>query len=119
MAGRAVARVFGLLALCLGYALSGCGDDSARSPFGGDDAGAGAGGEDGDPGPDADSGVDPTLGGPCTDLEQCDDGIDCTADRCDLDIERCRFEPDHGACADDVYCDGEEQCEPGLGCREG
>jgi hypothetical protein len=119
MAGRAVARVFGLSALALAYALSGCGDDKAPSPFGGMEAGAGGDADVIDIDADAEAGVDPTLGGPCNDLEQCDDGIDCTADRCDLEIERCRFEPDHSVCADSVYCDGEEQCEPGLGCREG
>jgi hypothetical protein len=109
----------GLVALALSAPFVGCGNDSAPSPF--DDGAAGAAGEGPDAGSDADSdaGSDPTLGGPCSDEGQCDDGVDCTVDRCDLEIGRCRFEPDHSLCADDIYCDGEEQCQPGLGCREG
>jgi hypothetical protein len=107
----------GLIALALSAPFAGCGTNSAPSPF--DDGAAGAGGEGPDAGSDGDAGPDPTLGGPCSDEDQCDDDIDCTRDRCDLEIGRCRFEPDHTACADEVYCDGEERCEPGLGCREG
>jgi hypothetical protein len=119
MAGRVFARVVGLLALTAFQGAVACGDDTAASPFAEGDAGAaGAGGEDGTDA-DAEAGIDPTLGGPCNDLEQCDDGIDCTSDRCDLEIQRCRFEPDPAVCADDIHCDGAEVCEPGLGCREG
>lgn len=96
-----------------------CGDDPAPSAFNVTDAGVDA--SDApllDPA-DVRADVDPTLGGPCLDDRQCDDGAACTADRCDPALGRCRFEPDHTQCADDVYCDGVEVCEPSRGCVEG
>ncbi len=63
--------------------------------------------------------TDPTLGGPCTDTAQCDDGIACTFDRCDPAIGRCRNAPDDSLCADAIYCNGRERCVPRLGCRPG
>lgn len=109
----------GLSALLVWALFVGCGNDPVPSPF--DDGAAGAAGEqpDSGSGDDGDASVDPSLGGPCTDEDQCDDGIECTIDWCDLEIGRCRFEPDHSVCADDVYCNGEELCVPGLGCRPG
>jgi Putative metal-binding motif len=100
-------------ALALG---GGCGED-APSPFT-FDAGfnpTGTGGGSFDAGPDA----DPTLGGPCVDDGQCNDEIECTSDRCDLEVDRCRFTPDNGPCQNDFYCDGEEVCDNKLGCRAG
>lgn len=72
----------------------------------------------GDGGPDGPS-TDPTLGGPCTDDSQCNDSIDCTFDRCDGTIRRCRNTPDDAQCADTTYCNGKERCVPRLGCRPG
>lgn len=92
-----------------------CGSSDVPSPFkedAGTDAGADAAGEAGD-------GGDPTLGPPCKDDPQCDDGIECTFDECDQSIGRCRFTPDDTLCQDEVFCDGLEVCEPKLGCREG
>jgi hypothetical protein len=97
-----------------------CGDSAVPSPFDRPDAAL-----DGSDAPDtqqiedAQADGDPTIGGPCLDDTQCDDGIDCTVDGCDLSIARCRFVPDHAVCADAIYCDGEEVCDPKLGCREG
>ena len=71
-----------------------------------------------DSGPDGPS-TDPTLGGPCTDDGQCGDGIECTFDRCDKTIDRCRNTPDDTQCADTVHCNGKERCVPRLGCRPG
>lgn len=68
---------------------------------------------------DAGAEQDPTVGAPCTDAVQCDDGIDCTRDGCDATLGRCRHEPDDGACDDAVYCDGVERCAPRLGCLAG
>ncbi|MBE7481215.1 MAG: hypothetical protein HS104_14690 [Polyangiaceae bacterium] len=85
------------------------------SPFK-EDAGADAGA---DAAGDASDGGDPTLGPPCKDDPQCDDGIECTFDECDEAIGRCRFTPDDTLCQDEVFCDGLEVCEPKLGCREG
>jgi hypothetical protein len=102
-----------------------CGSDKVRSPFG--PAAGGAGGEAGSPGAagfrlDMDGGdgeLDPTLGGPCEDDGQCDDGVSCTKDRCDAELGRCRFEADDTRCIDEIYCDGVERCDVRMGCVEG
>ncbi len=100
--------------------LAGCGPTTAPNPFGtdaGSDGSADDGGDGGsfDGGPDA----DPTLGGPCTVDEQCDDLIDCTFDGCDTEIERCRFLPDDSQCQNDAFCDGLELCVNKQGCLLG
>jgi hypothetical protein len=110
--------------LAAAWLAAACGDASVPSPFVGFDAGedaADSGGAGGAGGADAaaDQDADPTLGGPCVDDGQCDDGVDCTFDACDLELSRCRFVPDDSKCADDVYCNGIERCTPGLGCRPG
>lgn len=116
-------RAWGAVSILV--ALSACGESSAPSPFqggsggdgvaggGGASAGGGAGGFVFEMDPDQ------TLGGPCQDDGQCDDALDCTDDSCDLELGRCRFRPRNERCADEVYCDGAEICEPGVGCREG
>jgi hypothetical protein len=104
-------------------ALAGCGASHAPSPYGPDagsggssSGGAGGGGSGPtDAGPDADT----TLGGPCVDDGQCDDGLDCTFDACDTTISRCRFTPDDSKCQNGVYCDGVERCDNKLGCVAG
>ncbi|HEX4336663.1 MAG TPA: putative metal-binding motif-containing protein [Polyangiaceae bacterium] len=58
-------------------------------------------------------------GGPCLDDGQCSDGIDCTSDSCDPGRSRCHFAPVDATCDDGAYCNGVEQCAPGLGCRPG
>jgi hypothetical protein len=63
--------------------------------------------------------LDPTLGGPCEDDGQCDDSVDCTDDRCDRELGRCRFSPKDARCDDGVYCDGVERCDVRMGCVEG
>ncbi len=65
---------------------------------------------------DAGSEPNPSLGGPCQDDGQCDDGVACTRDACDDTLGRCRFEPDDSACDDDQYCDGVERCDVRDGC---
>jgi hypothetical protein len=104
-----------------------CGDGFVPSPFATDadppvaDAGAGNGGT----GPDAALTEGPrplpdeVLGGPCIDDAQCDDGIDCTFGRCDADLGLCRFVADDERCADDLYCNGVERCDPRIGCTPG
>jgi hypothetical protein len=115
------------LLLALAPIGAGCGNTSAPNPYGydaGSDAaeggpdGSGGGGEGGGPA-DAGPDVDPTLGGPCLDDGQCDDGFDCTFDACDLTLQRCRFTPDDAKCQNGVYCDGVEQCDNKLGCIAG
>ncbi|HTV18917.1 MAG TPA: putative metal-binding motif-containing protein [Polyangiaceae bacterium] len=104
----------------------GCGDRFVPSPFV----------DDGEPTPDAgtagapgtpDAGVtegprplpDEVLGGPCVDDAQCDDGIDCTFGRCDPELGLCRFVADDERCADALYCNGVERCDPRVGCTAG
>ncbi len=113
-------HVTGLLAVTVGA----CGNSSVPSPFGSRDAGADVvaqmdAADAAPPGTDADAAIDPTLGGPCIDDEQCDDGIDCTFDRCDEAFARCRVVPDDTLCFDEVFCNGLEICNPMLGCRPG
>jgi hypothetical protein len=99
-------------------AAAGCTDD-VPSPF--HDAGpepTGAGGAGAGPA-DAAADADPTLGGPCEQDAQCDDGADCTSDACDLSLMLCRFTPDAAPCQNDVHCDGEERCTPKVGCGPG
>ena len=52
----------------------------------------------------------------CVVVEQCDDGIDCTADSCDA-TGRCAHAPDDSFCPDDgLFCNGAEICDPLAGC---
>ena len=114
-----LASALGTLLAC---AAPGCGNGSVRSPFhvdAGSEAGAaGAPDDDGGLNVGNDAG-DPTLGGPCADDSQCDDAIPCTADQCDASLQRCRHVPDATVCADEVYCNGVEVCDPKLGCHAG
>ncbi|MFT3767648.1 MAG: putative metal-binding motif-containing protein [Minicystis sp.] len=113
------------IALVIALGAAGCGMSSAPNPYGydaGSDAADASDGETGgggsgpvDAGPDA----DPTLGGPCLDDGQCDDGFDCTFDTCDAELKRCRFTPDDVKCQNGVYCDGVERCDNKLGCTAG
>src|SRR5688572_33225530 len=83
--------------------IAACSSPTPASPFAsGGAGGTAASGDPFDAGPDA----DPGLGGPCTADAQCDDGITCTFDACDLSIERCRFTPDDSQCQNRAYCDG-------------
>lgn len=63
--------------------------------------------------------ADPTLGGPCVDDGQCDDGVACTFDRCDHMVARCRHTPDDTQCDDHLYCNGHEICAGARGCVPG
>jgi hypothetical protein len=89
-------------------------------PDAGPDAtGSGGAGGDGGSGAGSTATTDPTIGGPCKTDDDCDDGIGCTFDACDLVIEKCRFVPDDSVCSNGLYCDGIERCEPKLGCTFG
>lgn len=83
-----------LLTLWLVGALLGCGDSTTGLP-------------DGDVGP---------TGIPCAADDACDDGIDCTDDRCGED-GFCVFEPNDVGCQDGLFCTGREICDPSLGCQ--
>lgn len=93
----------------------GCGSSDEADPF----RAVYDAGQDAEP-DGADAGdVDPTLGGPCTEDRQCDDGVACTFDRCDLTLSRCRNTPDDTQCADPSYCNGKEVCVLRRGCAAG
>src|SRR5690242_1811011 len=100
------------------FSVGSCGTSNAADPFTAD---AGA---DGD-GPDATSdgslqaSFDGTLGGPCLEDDQCDDGVDCTFDSCNADLHRCQFVGDDSRCQDGVFCNGVEICDPVIGCKLG
>lgn len=49
----------------------------------------------------------------------CDDGVDCTVNRCDIPSDSCANDPNDAACADKSICDGDEICDPEAGCVEG
>lgn len=111
-----------LFVLLLAFVASaGCSGDEAESPFSQTDAGADSSLSDAetDSGDASDDEPDPTLGGPCVDDGQCDDGLACTADSCDVERGRCRFVPDDSLCQDGLFCNGLEICDPRLGCRQG
>ncbi len=64
--------------------------------------------------------ADPTSVPPqcpaCSVDADCDDGIDCTIDRCDPDANRCVHTPDDVRCDNGRACDGLETCDTALGC---
>lgn len=64
-----------------------------------------------------DSGVDAPLTdvGCATDFE-CDDGVSCTRDVCELAVGRCRNIPENVRCDDGLFCTGTETCDPTRGC---
>jgi hypothetical protein len=93
----------------------GCGSNDPNylvKPF---DSGADGDGADPDAGPD----LDPTLGGPCNEDAQCNDKIDCTYDKCDQTLSRCRNTPDDTQCDDGIYCQGKRKCVLRTGCVAG
>jgi hypothetical protein len=59
------------------------------------------------------------LGGPCLEDRQCNDGIACTFDACNVALRRCQNIPDDSVCQNDIFCDGFEICDAALGCRRG
>lgn len=49
----------------------------------------------------------------------CNDGVDCTFDECDPQLDGCVHTPDHAACDDEDVCNGIEACDPLQGCISG
>jgi hypothetical protein len=49
----------------------------------------------------------------------CDDGVDCTTDACDPATGDCLNVPSAAFCSDDVFCNGDEVCDPALDCLPG
>jgi hypothetical protein len=129
-AQRAVLRLGGWFSLAASGLLGACGNPTATNPFAAlpdetskRDAGVTLNTEpsegliDDDVGPSGT--IDPSLGGRCLDDEQCDDELECTFDRCDLELGRCRFVADDSLCQDGLYCNGVEVCSLTRGCRPG
>lgn len=54
----------------------------------------------------------------CDSVEECDDGVACTRDVCDL-RGICVHTPDALVCDDGVFCNGAEVCDPSAGCGGG
>ena len=53
----------------------------------------------------------------CTTNAQCDDGIACTTDICNMGV--CQNTPNNAVCSDGQFCNGEEICSPSHGCLQG
>ncbi len=53
----------------------------------------------------------------CVTAVDCDDGIACTDDSCDLGS--CVNAPNAAFCSNGLFCDGEEVCNPLTGCQPG
>ncbi len=68
-----------------------------------------------DTGADAEPDVPVTETGCTSDLD-CDDGVACTKDACDLSVGFCRNVPVDARCDDGVFCNGAEACVIGKGC---
>ncbi|MBX3189749.1 MAG: putative metal-binding motif-containing protein [Labilithrix sp.] len=113
--GPAALAVSTVALLMVAVSHAGCGADSPPELF----VRPADGGDAADVGAEADPEVDPTLGGPCNEDAQCDDGIPCTFDRCDMTLLRCRNTPDDTKCSDDRYCNGQEKCVLRIGCAQG
>ncbi|MBM4374578.1 MAG: putative metal-binding motif-containing protein [Deltaproteobacteria bacterium] len=97
-----------------------CGTTAAPSPFATGPSGQGGSGGGADVGATGSGGeADETLGGPCTVDAQCDDGVACTLDACELGLSRCRHLPDDSVCQDALVCNGEERCDVDAGCSPG
>ncbi|MBN1774036.1 MAG: putative metal-binding motif-containing protein [Deltaproteobacteria bacterium] len=121
---RGLRTVVGLLLLAAAGA--GCSDDDGAADDGGiEDARPDGDVEAGDVAPDVEADAEdvPDTGdGPpgfCDDETRCDDGLECTVDSCDEALDRCSHTPDHSVCQDGLVCNGEEQCQPGVGCATG
>jgi hypothetical protein len=106
--------------LALALTLGACSNAPASSPFvvdaGPDDAPRDTGTYDALDVVD-DRGI--PLGGPCLEDRQCNDGIECTFDACNVGLRRCQNVADDSRCQNDLFCDGLEICDPTLGCRRG
>lgn len=101
---------------------AGCGPSSVPDPFAFDpgfEPGPDGGDGDADADTPPDGAADPELGGPCVDDGQCDDGIACTLDACDMALQLCRFTPDDSVCQNGFFCDGVERCSTKSGCLLG
>ncbi len=51
-------------------------------------------------------------------LRDCADAVVCTVDSCDEMNDVCVNMPDDSACTNGLFCDGQESCNPTLGCQD-
>ncbi len=66
------------------------------------------------------NGVEQCIEGSCVPGEAvvCDDGVSCTDDVCDEELDACQSSPNHGLCDDGAFCNGAEVCTD-SGCESG
>jgi hypothetical protein len=63
------------------------------------------------------NGVEACVTGRCVKARSpCDDRTDCTSDTCNEAQDRCLSAPDLLYCLDTNHCDGQDICQPGVGC---
>jgi len=63
------------------------------------------------------NGAETCVGGRCRGGEYpCEDGVECTINACDDDLDRCDFIPDDFACDDGDVCT-RDTCDPASGCE--
>lgn len=62
---------------------------------------------------------DASLGCRTAGLPNCNDGVDCTYDYCDVVLNGCVNEPWDENCDNMIFCDGDEWCHPTQGCQPG
>jgi len=55
----------------------------------------------------------------CSSDADCDDGVACTVDRCEIASNACRNVASNGLCDDGLFCDGIERCDAESGCQVG
>jgi hypothetical protein len=68
---------------------------------------------------DGDGGGEDDGGAGCRSDGECDDGVGCTTDSCDLTAGRCVHLPVDPVCTDGDICNGVELCDPVVGCVPG
>eukprot|EP00565_Helicotheca_tamesis_P005002 CAMPEP_0185724850 /NCGR_PEP_ID=MMETSP1171-20130828/1220_1 /TAXON_ID=374046 /ORGANISM="Helicotheca tamensis, Strain CCMP826" /LENGTH=932 /DNA_ID=CAMNT_0028392799 /DNA_START=71 /DNA_END=2869 /DNA_ORIENTATION=- len=55
----------------------------------------------------------------CSSDGECDDGIPCTVDTCNMETGLCENTPDDSVCDDKLFCTGTETCDVTYGCQTG
>jgi hypothetical protein len=58
------------------------------------------------------------CGDPCTVDDECNDGVECTNDSCDLGSGVCSNTPNDVFCDDFAFCNGAEICDPVGDCQD-
>jgi len=62
---------------------------------------------------------DALLGCQTGTVDPCNDGVHCTMDACDEELDSCSHVPNAHHCNDGLFCNGHEACDPVLGCQTG